>query len=80
MQVPSLGGEDLLEEGMAIHSSILAMENPMDSGRWWATVHSIAKSQTWLKQLSRCTRKIPHAPGNKASAPQQSKSLEKPLQ
>ena len=46
MQVPSLGREDLLEEGMAIHSSILAMENPMDRGRWWATVHSVAESDT----------------------------------
>ena len=30
--VPSLGHEDLLEEDMAIHSSILALENPTDSG------------------------------------------------
>ena len=26
--------------------------NPMDRGAWWATVHSIAKSQTQLKRLS----------------------------
>ena len=24
----------------------------MDRGAWWATVHSVAKSQTQLKQLS----------------------------
>ena len=24
------------------------LENPMDKGVWWATVHGIAKSQTWL--------------------------------
>ena len=24
---------------MATHSSILAWENPMDRGAWWATVH-----------------------------------------
>ena len=24
----------------------------MDRGAWWATVHSFAKSQIWLKQLS----------------------------
>ena len=24
----------------------------MDRGAWWATVHRIAKSQTWLKQLN----------------------------
>ena len=22
--------------------------NPMDKGAWWATVHGVAKSQTWL--------------------------------
>ena len=26
--------------------------NPMDKGAWWATVHRVAKSQTWLKWLS----------------------------
>ena len=31
-------------------------ENPMDRGAWQATVHSIAKSQAWLKQLSTPTR------------------------
>ena len=24
----------------------------MDRGAWWATVHRVAKNQTWLKQLS----------------------------
>ena len=38
-----------LEEGMATHSSILAWRIPMDRGAWWATVHSVAKSQTRLK-------------------------------
>ena len=28
------------------------LENPMDRGTWWATLHRIAKSQTWLKLLS----------------------------
>ena len=28
------------------------LENPRDRGAWHATVHSVAKSQTWLKQLS----------------------------
>ena len=26
--------------------------NPMDRGAWWATVHSVSKSRTQLKQLS----------------------------
>ena len=28
------------------------LENAMDRGVWWATVHSAAKTQTKLKQLS----------------------------
>ena len=34
--VQSLGWEDLLEEGMATHSSILAWRIPMDRGAWRA--------------------------------------------
>ena len=44
--VRSLGREDLLEEGMATHSSIPCLENPMDRGDWQATVHGVTKSQT----------------------------------
>ena len=29
-----------------------SLENPMDRGRWQATVQRVAKSQTWLKWLS----------------------------
>ena len=29
------------------------LENPIDRRTWWATVHSIAKSWTYLKQLSK---------------------------
>ena len=28
------------------------LENPMDGGTWWAAVHGVAKSWTWLKRLS----------------------------
>ena len=28
------------------------LENPMDSGAWWATVHRVTNSQTQLKRLS----------------------------
>ena len=28
------------------------LENPMDRGAWWTTVHGVAKNQTLLKQLS----------------------------
>ena len=44
--VQSLGLEDLLEEGMATHSSILAWRVPMDRGAWWATAHGVTKNQT----------------------------------
>ena len=33
---------------MAAHSSILAWENPVDTGACWATVHGVAKSQALL--------------------------------
>ena len=52
----SLSWEDLLEEGIATHFSILAWRIPMDRGTWWATVHGTAKSQTWLSdhRISKC--------------------------
>ena len=58
MTVQSLGREDLLEEGMATHSSILASRIPMDRGAWWATVRRVAQSQTQLKQLSTHVRYV----------------------
>ena len=36
--------------GNPLHYSCL--ENPMDRGAWWATVHGVAKSRTRLKRLS----------------------------
>ena len=41
--VQSLVWEDPLEKEMATESSILARENAMDGGAWWATVHGSAK-------------------------------------
>ena len=38
MWVRSLQWEDSLDEGMATHSSILAGNNPIDQGAWWAIV------------------------------------------
>ena len=37
---------------MAPHSSTLNLENPMDGGAWWATVHGVAKSQTRLSDFT----------------------------
>ena len=28
------------------------LENPMERGAWWAIIHVVAKSQTWLKWVS----------------------------
>ena len=47
-QVLSLGQEDSLEKEMATHFSIFCLENSMDRGARWATVHGVAKSWTRL--------------------------------
>ena len=46
--VQPLGWEDPLEEGMAIHSSILAWRIPVDRAALWTIVHGVAKSQMQL--------------------------------
>ena len=46
--VRSLGWEDPLEKGMAIHSSILSWRIHIDRGAWQATVRGVAKSRTRL--------------------------------
>ena len=46
--VRSLCWEVPLDEGIGIHSSILAWRIPMDRRAWWSTVHGVAKSQTQL--------------------------------
>ena len=43
--VRSLGWEDVLEQGMTTHSSILAWRIPMNRGIWQSMVHGVAKSQ-----------------------------------
>ena len=40
--------EGPLEEGMAIHSRS-CLENPMDRGACWATIHRVANGQTGLE-------------------------------
>ena len=44
MQVQSLGQEDPLDKDTTTHSSILAWENPMDRGAWWATGHGVTEA------------------------------------
>ena len=43
-RVRSLGREDPLEEGMAIHSSNSCPEITMDRGAWWVSVHGVTES------------------------------------
>ena len=46
--VGNLGWEDPLKDGVTTHSSTLVWRIPMDRGAWWATVHEVSNSQTWL--------------------------------
>ena len=48
--VQSLGWEDLLEESLANHSSILAWRTLMDRHAWWVTFHGVTELDTteWL--------------------------------
>ena len=46
MTVQSRGQEDPLEGEMALQCPRL--ENPMDRGAWWATVHGVMRSRTRL--------------------------------
>ena len=48
--IPGSGKSPGGEHGNPLQYSCL--ENPMDRGDWWATVHEVSKSQTQLKQLS----------------------------
>ena len=47
---PELGG--CLEERHANPLQYPHLENAMDRRAWWAAIHGVAKSQTWLKQHS----------------------------
>ena len=47
----SLGREDpWRRKWQPLQSS--GLENLMDRGAWWATVHGVTESRTWLKLLS----------------------------
>jgi len=51
--IPGLGRTPEGEHGNSLHFSCL--ENPMDGGAWQATVHTVTKSRTQLKWLSKHT-------------------------
>ena len=39
-------------EGNGIPLQYSCLENPMDGGAWWAEVHGVAKSWTWLSDFT----------------------------
>ena len=43
------------EGGLGNALQYSGLENPMEGGAWWATVHRVAKSRTRLKLLSMYT-------------------------
>ena len=47
-QVQSLDREDSLGEGNGYPLQYSCLENPMDRGDWWATIHGVPKNQTCL--------------------------------
>ena len=49
--IQSLGQEDAPGEGNGNPFQYSFLENPMDRGAWWATVHGVAKSQTQLSDF-----------------------------
>ena len=54
--IPGLGRAPRGGHGHPLQYSCL--ENPMERGAWWATVHRVLKSQTQLKQLSMHTHSL----------------------
>ena len=60
-QVQSLGQEDPPKKGIATHSSILALENPMDRGAWQIPWHCKESDATGRLTLSKdCPVGVPH--------------------
>ena len=41
-----------LREGKGTPLQYSCLENPMDGGAWYAAVHGVAKSQTWLSDFT----------------------------
>ena len=39
-------------EGNGTSLQYSCLENPMDGGAWWAAVHGVAKSRTWLSDFT----------------------------
>ena len=55
--IPRLGRSPGEGNGNPLQYSCL--ENPMDRGAWWATIHGVTKGQAQLKRLSRHASTLP---------------------
>ena len=63
--IPGLGRSPGEGDGNTLQYSCL--ENPLDRGAWWATVHRVTRSLTRLKRLSMHAYNHPQSPdGNTA--------------
>ena len=51
-QVRPLGWEEPQEKEMVNPLQYFCLENSMDGGAWWATVHEVAKSRTRLSDFT----------------------------
>ena len=53
-RLPSLSWEDPLEKGMTT-IPVFCMDNPMDRGVWWSTVHGVPKESDTTEHLNNNT-------------------------
>ena len=61
--IPGLGRSP--GEGNSNPLQYSCLENPMNRGAWWATVHGVAKSRTWLSEHTAHKSSIHHIWGHK---------------
>ena len=52
LQIRFLGQENPLEKGMATLVQDIFLQNHMDKGAWWVTVHGVTKSLDTTEQLT----------------------------
>ena len=63
--IPGLGRSPGEGNGNPLQYSCL--ENPMDGGAWWATVHGVAKSRTRLSDFTSLKSHLGKYPGKTAT-------------
>ena len=63
-RVWSLGREDSPGEGNGNPLQDSGLENPMDAGAWWSTVHGVTKSWTRLSDFTSLSQKLEVASGS----------------